>query len=169
MIADVTDHTAAVLEAVSTAVAAVFAIVASFFAYRAYLKESRIEKRLRDTAEQEQASKVAAWIDAYPRGSGSEAVLIRNASQVPIYDVTCRVLTNDGVNALPTVAVVPPSPESGAFNIQLPTRRVGGDKRSQREFPVSVVFTDASGVEWRRQYDGVLRRRNGTRQDEDLT
>ena len=92
------------IEAWSTLAAALFAAIAAIFAYRAYRKETRIETRLLDAEERSQASKVAAWIGIDPRENANssyiEWLIIRNASEVPIYNVTWANAWDDVANDL---------------------------------------------------------------------
>jgi len=153
------------IEAWSTLAAALFAAIAAIFAYRAYRKETRIETRLLDAEERSQASKVAAWIGIDPRENANssyiEWLIIRNASEVPIYNVTCVVyMDNRQVAATEPIAVVPPS----AVGV---TADVPGDafaaihalqdrEMDVRDLPVGISFSDASGAEWERFPDGEL-------------
>ncbi|WP_157432594.1 hypothetical protein [Aeromicrobium sp. Root472D3] len=157
-----TDHQVALLEAWSTFAAMIFAATAAILAYRAYLKESRIEKRLRDSDERAQASLVAAWIGTNPAQAGSgrakqQFVIIRNASEVPVNDVTCWIEAEQGIVSVADRPVVPPS-EIGVFSaITMAVHEVAGksDRRAS-DLPVGIEFTDASGTRWRRNPDGRL-------------
>jgi hypothetical protein len=156
----VTDHQVALLEAWATVGAAVLAAVASFFAYRAYVKESRIEKRLRDSDERAQASLVAAWIGSDPIGRDpGRFVVIRNASEAPIYDVHPWILVGADQVPMDTISVIPPI--SGGHLVDVPpgvkriARHSGGV--SLDSFAVGLAFKDASGVSWLREDDGRLK------------
>lgn len=165
MIAAVTDHQVALLEAWSTLGAAGLAAVASFFAFRAYVKESRIEKRLRDSDERAQASLVAAWIGTDPNPDvenrfGGNWVVIRNASETPIYDVTWWVeVTSENV-ACEREKVVPPSLLGEIYQPPIYiNQRYGLEDDDLPQLAVGVEFTDSSGMQWRRDTDGLLHQR----------
>lgn len=142
-----------------------FAAVAVVFAYRAYVKESRIEKRLRDSEERAQASKVAAWIGPDPEPDprarvGGDFVVIRNSSESPIYTVIWWV--QFGVNTVRsddlTIMVLPPSTTGTKYRVprQILEALEGVEDWEPSNFAVGLRFVDASGVRWRRNSEGHL-------------
>lgn len=154
-----------VVEAYSTLVAAVFAIVASFFAFRAYVKESRIERRLLDSDERGQASRVAAWIGPDPEPDprarvDGNFIVIRNASETPIYRVRWRIQYNiEQVVDDTMIMVVPPSAVGQRFVIPQHFRAAGHrwEELDLADFTVGIDFIDSSGVGWRRDEGGLRR------------
>lgn len=155
-----TDHQVDLLSAWSTFGAAVLAAVAAFFAFRAYVKESRIEKRLRDSDERAQASLVAAWIgwDPEPQArNDGNWVVIRNASETPIYKVTWWIhLSSENVAGEP-LAVIPPSAVGEIYPPPLYLHtKYGFEDSDLPSLLVGIEFTDSSGARWHRASDGQL-------------
>jgi hypothetical protein len=154
----VTDHQVDLLSAWSTFGAAVLAAVASFFAYRAYVKESRIEKRMRDADERAQAALVAIWLGADPSGDEEgNWVVIRNASETPVYDVTWWIqLSSENVGG-ELIKVVPPSSAGEIFQppLYLATN-YGFEDDDLPELGIGLEFTDSAGIQWHRNTDGSL-------------
>jgi hypothetical protein len=164
MITAVTDHQLHLLEAWSTFAAMLFAATAAVLAYRAYSKESRIEQRLRDNDDRAQASMVAAWIGVNPAQANSNRarqsfVIVRNASQVPVNDVTCWVEGPNGDQIAAEWSVVPPAEQGVFFPIGLKVSQIAQQaEKPSADLPVGIIFTDSSGVRWRRNPDGRLHR-----------
>jgi len=158
----VTDHQVDLLAAWSTFGAAVLAAAASFFAFRAYVKESGIEKKLRDADERAQASLVAAWIGADPERDprarqGGNWVVIRNASETPIYNVTWWIqLSSENVAGEPE-KVVPPNTVGEIYQPPMYiNNRYGLEDSDLPDLAVGLEFTGSSGVRWHRDTDGQL-------------
>jgi hypothetical protein len=165
----VTDHQVDLLSAWSTFGAALLAAAASFFAFRAYVKESRLEKRIRDSDERAQASLVAAWLgwdpepDLQARNDGNWLV-IRNASQTPIYNVTWWIhLSSESVAGEP-LPVVPPSAVGEIYQPPLYLHtKYGFEDSDLPTLLVGIQFTDSAGVKWHRAPNGQLHQHGYTK------
>lgn len=146
---------------VPTWVATTAAIVAAIFAGLVYRREERRDARREAERRQAQATKVAAWVDL-PSGEGVVHVHIRNASDVPVYDVrvsihrTPEVKPYEPVEYQPAyrweLSVVPPGTEPRL--IPLPTDELFGG--SPKRFVTSMTFHDAAGIYWFRNAYGEL-------------
>ncbi|MEU7855218.1 hypothetical protein [Nonomuraea sp. NPDC049141] len=163
--------------------AAVLALVAGWVAYRLFKIESGRDEKAREEARRAQAVKVAAWFADSPDG-GEEFVpgaLIRNASDLPIYNVhvrhTCsyadgefeeidRILNPPaeddpfGVGVHPDargpdVSIIPP----GECHVPLDAQHLQVFHLPHvDDWQVEVTFDDASGQTWSRDRHGILTR-----------
>jgi hypothetical protein len=95
--------------ALGTWAAVVAAVVAGVIAYRLWRNDERREKRIEDAEERAQASLVAGWIerpkdlhragidgdvnDVHEKHTGVH-LFLRNASQLPVYDMTASFTYN---------------------------------------------------------------------------
>jgi hypothetical protein len=145
-----------------------FAALAALAGYRLYLVESQrdrdAEKAREETrreARRAQATLVSAWRAPDTPGPPPGA-LVRNASEAPVYEVVVTYLDYRAawIGSEP-FGLVPPDREPVVIKLAT-TGTIVGDplpgftadtKRSAR---VSVDFTDAAGVRWRRDERGAL-------------
>ena len=170
--------TAAWVEAGATVVAVGAAIYAGAYAKKAYDAEVERDEERDEDRKRAQADRVAAWCDRYDYSPpepaegywhGDESVVtawsipawdysLRNASDVPVYDVV--VLFRIGEHSLGTDAldVLPPDDEPTVREIPSQVRREAMSAAPQHGEIIRciVAFRDASGRRWRRGFDGVL-------------
>lgn len=158
------------LEAFSTALGFIAAAAAAVYAARVYGREAEREKRIEDAQRKEQASLVSGWVGskeimepvqggaiALGVGGGGQRMRIRNglylrnASQLPVFDVTTALIYEGERFELPPVAVIPPSSEP-IFHELLAKAPDDWDGTGG----LQVGFRDTSGVEWLRLRDGRL-------------
>jgi hypothetical protein len=173
---------------VPTWAAAALALIAGLVAYRAYVvssralavsseahettrkllgvelerdEEARQDRRDRDEAERRaQADRFAAWATA-------SAVYVKNANDLPIYDVHCVPYFHHR-DTEPEMAfflglsdgqvrwgVMPPgAQEEGWFDLHPDVfARIGDD---EGDFLISMTFRDAAGIRWKRDHFGKL-------------
>lgn len=170
--------------AVATVVAAVAAIRAGRYAKRAWESQrdaaltqqaatTLLESQWKDELEarkRAQAELVAAWYVGYRwvNGRGQRArVLIRNASDVPIYDGTFRIFdaaiggaasTLIGEGLLPRV--LPPSDEPIPYLLENEDWDQEADLANieAERVLIEVAFTDTAGARWIRGHRGDLKR-----------
>jgi hypothetical protein len=104
--------------------------------------------------ERQQAARVYSWLIWEAVGAGTEAwpsvvrVAVCNASHEPIYDALVTVISPDGTDV-----------DSWPYPVLAP----GDDPRPKlttkhNSLTCSMRFTDASGLGWSRDGDGILRR-----------
>jgi arabinogalactan oligomer/maltooligosaccharide transport system substrate-binding protein len=164
------------IAAVSTYAAFLAAGVAVYFAWRAFRIEAKREARWELDQRSAQASKVSAWygtkVSQAPLGASElitqlsartrRGVLLRNASEAPVYDVSVFVIVRDETRLNPEdvvwltkdIGLLPPMSEPVFRSLEADI---------QTEFPsdaeprVQISFTDAAGVEWIRSPYGQLR------------
>jgi hypothetical protein len=171
--------TAAWIEAGATVIAVGAAIYAGIYAKKAYDKEVERDERREQDRRSSQAEKVAAWCERYDysdaepsRVIGGSGVVgmtrakpepswnyyLRNASDVPVYDVV--VLFRIGEHSLGTDAldVLPPGDEPITREVPKHVKR---EARAGREEYGEVLrpfisFRDSGGRAWRRTDKGRL-------------
>lgn len=171
--------TAAWVEAGATVVAVGAAIYAGVYAKKAYDTETARDRRRDDDRRRAQADCVAAWCDRYdyapaepPRAYNSGGALVvtggrsrpgwnyylRNASDVPVYDVV--VLFRIGAQSLGTdaVDVLPPGEEPVSRDVpeHVRTQATSAAHEHGEIIRCVVSFRDAAGRRWRRSTDGRL-------------
>jgi hypothetical protein len=130
-------------------VAAIAAVVVSSRSIRRSLGIERDARARRELEErQAQAVTVAVWRDLGQGTDKRHPVVIRNGSDAPVYRA-CLIgsLARGGLHSWANVGTIPP----GAFSLfflddELP--HVGRE--------VGVMFRDAQGNEWTRDFDGVV-------------
>jgi hypothetical protein len=161
------------LTAIATAVLAVFAILTTIYAVRAFRKQSQevgilAEQNERDSSDRRraQAARVFIWTEATAGPNPQDAAVggiishIKNTSQQPVYDgfISCR----DGSGRTADNPVIP------AFAVLMPGEQQ--DVTSTFAAPVTGVlfwednsallaglrFRDAAGVRWWIRSDGQL-------------
>lgn len=113
------------------------------------------EKLAREAAERDQAERVVAWVEIEQTASGlyRPVVIVLNASDLPIFDVTTRIHNSPQLDLQPTyVRVVAPGKEVREFfgSHQIVEYEV-------REI-ASLSFRDAVGRQWARDLHGMLTR-----------
>jgi len=144
------------LQAVATLFALAFAATASVVASRTFKIESerdRVNTEARRaqeaSARKAQAATVSAWWGTN-RFDDRIGVLVRNASDAPVYQVFVTVLDADGrvETAKVHFPVLPPHAEAEFLPVSLP------DEADAHR--VKLTFTDASGVRWIRSEHGQL-------------
>jgi hypothetical protein len=150
------------------AVATVLALVAAGFAAWAswnVLKRETQRDADRDDAERrQQANLVAAWHGVVPhpvqRGAGLYRPVVRNGSELPIYQVGVEVVVEGSTGIVHMTEVLGPGQwfvtQSGHFNFaDHPTEKLRLHASSPG-FQVAVSFSDAAGIAWRRDENGQL-------------
>jgi len=107
-------------------------------------------QRLRESARKEQASHVWAMVAKASPGT-PWSVYLNNGSAAPVVDVDATILTPDSGKIIEHdhLPLIPPLPEP--WKMQL-----ANQANVSSHCPVELVFTDASGVRWRRQEDGTV-------------
>lgn len=158
------------ISAIGSLGALIAAVLASLIALRIYRIESERDQRAEsDRRERDlealraQASQVSAWWDtAYrvsdegQRYSLGRAALVRNASELPVHSVRVFFhvpLAGGGYEYFGPVikAVVPPRPDP--VDVYPPLEP--GDVEPSNAL-VEIEFTDANGVQWKRDTSGRL-------------
>lgn len=163
------------IEAGATVAAVGAAIVAGFYAARAYGLEHQRERRYEDTQLSAQASLIAAW----PGGSGFAGqdgrtffrqvqATLRNASDLPVTDVSVNfhmILGNDHPDDGRLIATYRAEhlPPDTLLPIILDLRssqdtRVWVPTGKQPRVVVDVTFRDTATIEWHRTMKGELLR-----------
>lgn len=165
------------IEAGATAAAVGAAIVAGFYAARAYGLEHQRERRWEDTQRSAQASRVAAWPDHIvyrtepfrgddgyisPKNVAIKGVVVhvRNASDLPIERVVVSILvviptslfkTDDYASAVASHVRVPPETTVDVYcamkDGELSTSHFGEMEPELNSF---IQFVDAAGRTWSR-------------------
>ena len=174
------------VEAIATVLALGAAGVASVFAWRAYhLEVERNDQYSRERA-RAQAERFSGWCgqaDIEVRLSSgtvfsagmTDAILLRNASDLPLYRVHVTLRTLDGSNmGTHEVGTVPPDNEPTIVQLTPEMRESVDEARQEYEatyadraassivipsafaLEVELIFTDAAKVAWRRTADGAL-------------
>lgn len=157
---------------------------ASFAAWRShglFQIESNRDKEARERDERAQADLVAAWLDRRPPPDGmfpTWHIIIGNGNKVPMYAVQVLVIAGtatDGSNVIRrSFPVLQPGEELSFIreglldSITLPLAQkeamnlknaLKGDESAVIAMcQVWTTFRDASGVNWTRSNDGILRR-----------
>ncbi|MEJ3748456.1 hypothetical protein WEI85_34875 [Actinomycetes bacterium KLBMP 9797] len=145
---------------VPTWLATVGAGIAAYFASRAYLIERRRDAVAADILRQEQASHVAVWTDYGPHPytnepDGADYFVLRNASQLPIYEVIVFSYSFERTSSIETarpvgqfhLGTVPPEPTPTTHTAYLSTTSA---------WAFAIQFRDAAGVVWYRDPRGEL-------------
>lgn len=111
----------------------------------AELRTNRDRSERRTTNEQQQAQRVAAWMEFR---KGTTFVVIQNASEEPIWDVKFSV--EDGE----------PSADIESLRVVAPGRAEHGlmQKPALDDAPIRLSFRDNAGREWVRDEQGILKR-----------
>jgi hypothetical protein len=150
---------------VPTWLATIGAAFAAAFAFRALRVEQRRDDRQEIADASAQAEQVAAWVaeNVQQRPGGARAktmvVALRNASDLPAYDVTLTVLAIGGSTDLETIPVLPPGETSIILprDIVLPVLGgIPGRANFPRDVSVRMLFRDAAGRHWLRDEKGAL-------------
>ena len=122
--------------------AVVFAAVAGLAAFKAYKIQKMQLNSLFEDKRQEQASKVATWIEEH--GDRKPVIVILNSSDLPIFAVDVRVVDED--SDVESRITVPP----GRTEITLEEQENTGSSL------VAILFCDAARNWWVRSGGGVL-------------
>lgn len=153
---------------VPTWLATVGAFIAAYFALRAFQAEQDRDERQEQADNRAQAEKVAAWVATvddtrHPGIPGWTAgFVIRNASELPVYDVDVTLFAGGDSWAVSIIRVLPPGTEE--YPVPAPmianlTETVDEDLQSSDIVEMTSVilrFRDASGRLWSRDTSGVL-------------
>jgi hypothetical protein len=155
------------LEAVSTFLGFVAAAIAAVDAVRIYKRETARERRMEDVARRAQASLVSGWIGIkeFPPSENSSlreqvgssktsrrpGLWLRNASEVPVFDLRATVITADGEFGPIPVEVLPPAEEPTWMDIHKVM-----DVNWNGEGRVALDLVDSGGQRWSRTYEGWL-------------
>lgn len=145
------------------------ALVAVMFTWRALARERRrdADRELRDR--QEQANQVAAWVSRRdgpkPGEPGNFYIELRNASDLPVYDVQIMLRDSVGGEVLKQVWWLGASPRDTPRVMDLDSKaqvrldyimKRAREQKDRIYYDLTLDFTDASGVRWHRQSDGRL-------------
>jgi hypothetical protein len=97
-----------------------------------------------------QAAKVSAWVSTVHDGAATVAVAnVRNASELPVYDLTARVHLDGRVTETLDIGVLPP-------DIEPLHRPLTASGRPADPWGVELAFRDSAGLVWRRGPQGAL-------------
>jgi arabinogalactan oligomer/maltooligosaccharide transport system substrate-binding protein len=153
----------------------ILAAVGGVVAYLLYIRETRrderaaAERRERDAeARRAQAALVSAWHETeirsvrslkHPRSkplpTAVDGAQVRNASELPVYDVAIDFYAIDGDKMLDvgeiSKRVIPP----GTVFVDAPPEFTIGTEQIE-EFAVAISFRDAAGRRWTRYANGIL-------------
>jgi hypothetical protein len=108
-----------------------------------------------------QAAQVACWMGSVHDRAGRGSVLVvnlRNASELPVYDVMIEVTANTSEPTLVTLPVLPP----GATPVERPVPGPADVHGQPNPCSVTMRFRDSAGVVWRRGQDGTLTEPGGS-------
>ena len=151
------------------------ALTAVSFTWRALVRERKRDAARELDDRKAQADKFAAWItreDRSAQGSGDFILRLRNASDLPIYDVNMQVLNLQDNATLRDYSLPVVNPDSGGFLQRLDPGVQGtlntlalrdSTLRRPISYAVSVEFRDASGAQWQRGINGRLTELNAAK------
>jgi hypothetical protein len=144
-------------------VAAGGTVFAFFVALRLLDKELEVRREQQEDRRRAQARLVSKWIPEPEREGHTPnfvfAVMVRNGSEEPIYNVTITMAPPDSAYAADPEAG---PTEAGTLRYQRPVMAPGETFRDERrmvpDLPghLGVSFTDAAGRRWKRYPDGRL-------------
>lgn len=131
-----------------SAIGTVGAFAIGFFLLR---QEHKREEARSEDERRLQAVKVSAWVEAHRTGQGGREIVfhVHNASEMPIYDVSLPLPTDDAGEA-EFIGLVPPGQ-----TIKRPAPREWLKTYYSPE-PVQIEFLDSSGRQWNRDEQGYL-------------
>lgn len=130
--------------------------VATPFAGRFLAIEARRDKRLELAGRQEQANKVAAWLEG--RDDGEIDVIVRNASDLPVYRLTAYMYELEH-HSLHSEYLLQPRLKWAASVVapgQDVHERIDVREADVSTWRVALEFTDTSTNTWSRDSLGVL-------------
>jgi hypothetical protein len=151
--------------AVTTALAAVAAVVAGVFAWGAYRIEREREQRVADDAKRQQAQLISAW--AVNREDADSEIgvelHVQNLSTAPVYEVSLGIEVAGKCSYAGWARVIPPS-RTSPLVIPVTEERLKGWRqwaatRSRKPAPapyVEFTFCDTAGSWWHRDTRGAL-------------
>ncbi|USX56215.1 hypothetical protein [Lentzea sp. HUAS12] len=115
--------------------------------------EAELRKRL-DEEQRAQAAKVSAWVSMVRDSTTDTAIAnVRNASELPVYDLTAQICLDGRMVETLDAGVLPPNSE--------PLRRpLTSSGRSVDRWGVTLTFRDSAGLSWHRGQDGALTKVN---------
>ena len=149
------------LQAFATFAVFVAAVVAVFFAARAFQIETHRDMQLRWRHITAQSSRVAGWYGNEGTSGATDGVWLRNTSELPVTEVRASLLVAGHKVGSVYRPVLPPG-EAAVFIGQ--DHETNGNVRDARrkvgvpDFRVDVElsFVDSSGYAWRRTREGKL-------------
>jgi hypothetical protein len=151
------------IAAITTALAALAAAVAGYFAWGAYKLERDREKRLSESQKRQQAELVSAWTVVETTADGESCIELRvqNLASAPVYEVTLGVQLGKACAYAAKVRVVPPSgrdPLVVKLTEKGLQRWLDWAKGPARKLAPYVEFTfcDTAGAWWYRDTRGTL-------------
>lgn len=159
---DVPTWISAVVSLLALTAAAVAAVQAARVYQLERSRDLRTEAELKKRAlidKQSQAAQVCAWTaEVRDRVDAAPAVLlaIRNASDLPIYDLVVSVLENGAPLESVEFPVLPPTDEPA----RRPLASASVERRGTDLLAVRLDFRDSSGTNWVRNESGVLSERS---------
>lgn len=150
-----------------SAITTLGALIAAGWVVRIELK--RDDRALTARASAEQADKVAAWPGG--RRAGTYFIVLRNSSDLPIYDVAVFAARADSGGpppmAIERLDLLPPGDREIPFFVTKEPRftatRVGFDEPivdDEQKWLVVLEFSDSAGRRWRRDNRGRLERKD---------
>jgi hypothetical protein len=170
------------IQAIATVLALIAASVAAVVAWKVLGVERRRDRQRQGAEERAQAEKVAAWPSvvrtdpADPNSAPKWGAAVRNASDLPVYQVHVeyRPITPGRGQMAIVSEVVPPGdwrpsgrelypsetryPNPSVYPGGSTLRRAAQDDLPDRNFVISLRFTDAANRVWHRDRYGVLTR-----------
>jgi arabinogalactan oligomer / maltooligosaccharide transport system substrate-binding protein len=144
------------VSALSTIIALGFAAIAAYATQRAYRIETGRDRAQAAFARRAQAALVSAWWGTDAQGTRS-GVLVRNASETPVYQATISAVSTRDVNVAWQVnlSVVPPSDQPTYFPARSDLQGSVPTDAAQ-DYRVAMSFTDSTGIRWIRDRHGML-------------
>jgi hypothetical protein len=156
------------IEAIATVAALSAAVYAGLHAAKLLKIEINRDREREENERRQQASLVAAWrgvVPAHPdvqgNTDGTYGPVVRNASELPIYQVNVQILLIGGGEMTFMAEVLPPGQwfvhyqDRGFYTTQPVV--LNPALRAVPDYQVAVAFRDAAGNMWRRDVNGNLR------------
>lgn len=154
------------VSAVATLGMLVLAVVVAIVAWKTFGIESQARKREADTHRtvllehrERQAVSVSAWVEESSDSNQPMRLMVRNASESPVYACSVIVFPPDEseLECKLVLDVLPPGNEPRAIALDYPSRGPApASSRRQGLYRPRMVFTDACGIRWSRSKDGRL-------------
>ncbi|WP_341935891.1 hypothetical protein MRBLWO14_001568 [Microbacterium sp. LWO14-1.2] len=148
--------------AVTTALAALAAIVAGYFAWGAYALERRRELIESERDKRAVAEQVSAWAEVREEPAGTRVdIHVQNLAASPVYEVRLGIEASGKCNYAGWARVIPPSRDVPSVVEVTPERLERWDRWTRSRIPkpvpyIEFTFCDAAGAWWHRSARGVL-------------
>ncbi|MFK3677074.1 hypothetical protein ACI2IP_05050 [Microbacterium sp. NPDC090218] len=152
------------IAAITTALAAIAAMVAGYFAWGAYKLERAREKRVSENLKRQQAEMVSAWtvVRQGPDGESHIELHVQNLASAPVYEVRLGVEIGTTCVYGGWARVLPPSARDPLL-VRVADRGLESWRdwvrgRATKTAPyVEITFCDTAGTWWLRETGGALR------------